>query len=432
MITIRGYISVILLAFGAATAANAETWSFSQCVEYARVHNISLQKSRLSQETAAINLAESKAAWQPSLDLGISQGFNTYPFHAGDKAGYTGNYGLNAGWTVWDGGARENSIKRDKLNVQRAELTTEYQFRNIETELLQIYINILYAGESVSICEDAVRLSEAQAERTRQLMEAGRASKVDYAQLKSQYEQDKYALVNAQSTYSSRIMELKKMLELGLDSEIEPSALVCNESMLLATLPDMQESYQLAMSLDPQLQELELAKESTGYDIEIAKAGKRPQIGLTGSIGTGYNTPGTFGTGLKNSFGANVGLNFNLPIADNSKTKTAVALARQQQLDADLDIDQRKTELSQEIENWYITTRTSQSRYKAATEQLNATELSNELTNAQFELGLVNPVELMTAHNNLLESRFSVLQARYMTILGLKMIEYYRTATVSL
>lgn len=429
---IRRTIIFGLSALGCILTVHAETWTYADCLEYARTHNISLKKSRLSEGTAIINLDESKAAWQPSLDFGVSQGFNSYPFQSGDKAGYTSNYGLNAGWTVWNGGVRENTVKRDKLKVRMAELSTESQIRGIETELLQIYLNILYARESVSICEEAVKLSEAQAERSRQLMEAGRASSVDYAQLMSQYEQDKYSLVNAQSTYSSRVMELKKLLELGIDTDIELHQIDYDESTLLASLPDMNDSFQLALTLDPQLQELSLAKEATGYDLEIAKAGKRPQITLNGSIGTGYNTPGAFGSGLKNSLGANIGLNLTLPIADNKKTKTAIALARQQQLDSDLDIDQRKNELSQEVENWYITTRTSQARYKAAALQLEANELSDKLTNAQFELGLVNPVELMTAHNNLMESRFTLLQSKYMALLGLKMIEYYRTAEIFL
>ena len=121
-----------------------------------------------------------------------------------------------------------------------------------------------------------------------------------------------------------------------------------------------------------------------------------------------------------------------MPILNNKKTKAAVARANVQKMDAQLDIDQRQTELAQLVENWYIDTRSSQSRYEAAVEQLSSAKLSNELTNEQFNLGLVNPVELMNAHNNLVEASHSLLQAKYMAMLGQKMIEYYRTSTVSL
>lgn len=59
-------------------------------------------------------------------------------------------------------------------------------------------------------------------------------------------------------------------------------------------------------------------------------------------------------------------------------------------------------------------------------------ELTHELTSEQFNLGLVNPIELMSAHNDLIEARHSLLQAKYMAILGQKMIEFYRTSTITL
>lgn len=103
-----------------------------------------------------------------------------------------------------------------------------------------------------------------------------------------------------------------------------------------------------------------------------------------------------------------------------------------QQLDAQLDTDSRNTELARMVETWYIDTRSAQARYSAADRQLLSAQLSAELTDEQFALGLINTIELMTAHNDLTEARRSLLQAKYMAMLGQKMIEYYRTASVSL
>lgn len=90
-------------------------WTYADCVSYAREHNISLQKSRLSEETSAYNLEEAKAQWQPTLDFATSHAYANYPWGEGNKNGYNSSYGLNAGWTVWNGGERENTIKRNRL-----------------------------------------------------------------------------------------------------------------------------------------------------------------------------------------------------------------------------------------------------------------------------------------------------------------------------
>ncbi len=426
-------ITAMLISL-AALPAVAETWSYNDCVEYARDHNISLRKSRLNEETSAYNLEESKAQWQPTLDFATTQGFTNMPWGRGNKNSYNSSYGLNAGWTVWNGGERENSIKRNELQTRIDRLNTDDIMRTIETDLLQVYVNILYAKEAIGIYEQAAELSHAQAERARGLMEGGRISRVDYAQLQAQYEQDRYNVVNAQGTYDTRRMELKKLLELGIDAELELAEVEWTAEQVLATLPDIAESYRLAQLTDLRLQGLQMEIEGSDLDIAIARASGMPRLSLNAGVGTGYAAPGgqSFASGIKQAWNESIGLTLSVPILNNKKSKMAVARAKVQKLDAQLDIDQRNTELAQTVENWYIDTRSSQSRYEAAEQQLKSAELTSELTNEQFTLGLVNPVELMTAHNNLIEARHSLLQAKYMAMLGQKMIEYYRTAHVTI
>lgn len=422
-----------LLVCCSAFNAEADTWSYSDCVNYAREHNISLRKSQLTEQTSAISLDEAKARWQPTLDFATSHGFTNTPFADDNKNSYNSSYGFNAGWTIWNGGERENTIKRNELQQRIDRINSDDIMRSLETDLLQVYFNILYAKESIDIYEQAVKLSKAQADRAHALMESGKVSKVDYAQLQSQYEQDRYNLVNARGTYDTRRMELKKLLELGIDTDIQLTDIDWSSEQVMAALPDISESYRLATLTDLRLRSLELEIDGSDLDIAIAKSSGLPQLSLNAGVGTGYAAPGlSFTTAIRQNLNESVGLTLAVPILDNKKTKAAVARANVQKIDAQLDIDQRQTELAQLVENWYIDTRSAQSRYEAALIQQAASELSNELTTAQFDLGLVNPVELMTAHNNLTEANRTVLQAKYMAMLGQKMIEFYRTSTISL
>lgn len=413
--------------------APADTWTYAECVDYAREHNISLQKSMLSERNAEYDLEEAKAQWQPSLDFATTHGYANYPWADDRNNTYSSSYGLNAGWTVWNGGQRENSIRQSRLKLRIDRLNTADLMRTLETDLLQVYINLLYARESIAIYEEALKVSEAQAERALQLSESGKISRVDYAQLASQCEQDRYSLVNARSTYDTRRMELKKLLELGLDADIEPAAVEWEAAQVLADLPPMDESYQMALDTDLRLRGIEIEKESARLDVAIAKAGRMPQISLNVGLGTGYNTPGNaFGTSMKKSWNQSLGLTVSIPLFDNKKTKTAVARAKVSELDNRLDMDNRLTEIAQTVENWYIDTRSSQSRFKAAQASVESSELSARLTDERFKLGYVNTVELMTAHNDLIQARHTLLQAKYMAMLGKKMIDFYRDASVTL
>ncbi len=417
-----------------ATIASAQTsWTYADCVAYAREHNISLQKSRLKEETSAYDLEEAKAQWQPSLDFSTTHTLSNTPWADGNKNSYNSSYGLNAGWTVWNGGLRENTIRQSRLRTEIDRLDTGDIMRTLETDLLQVYMNILYAREAIGIYEEAVKVSEAQADRARQLMEAGKLSKVDYASLNSQYEQDKYSLVNARGTYDTRRMELKQLLELGIDDNISLADVEWTAEQVLAQLPPIDDSYRLALETDLRIRGLEMEKSSSDLDIAIAKAGRLPKISLNAGVGTGYFAPGgAFGTSLKQAWNENIGLTLAIPILDNKKTKTAVARAKVTRLGAELDIEKRRTDLAQTVENWYIDTRSAQSRFEAAETQLESAQLTEELTDERFRLGYVNTVELMNAHKAYIEARHTLLQAKYMAMLGQKMIEFYRNAKITL
>lgn len=426
--------TAFLISTAVATAAGQTApWSYADCVAYAREHNISLRKSLLGEQTAEYNLEEAKAQWEPTLDFATTHGFTNYPWGRGDKNSYNSSYGLNAGWTVWNGGQRENTIKQNRLRTEINRLNTGDILRTLETDLLQVYLNILYAKEAIGIYEEAVKLSYAQADRARQLTDAGKLSRVDYAQLNSQYEQDRYSLVSARATYDTRRMELKQLLELGIDNDITLDSLGWTDGEILAPLPPMADSYNLALQTDLRIRGLELEKSASELDEAIAKAGRLPKISLSAGVGTGYYAPGaSFGTSMKQGWNEAVGLTLALPIFDNRKTKTAIARAKVAKLDAQLDIDKRETELAQTVENWYIDTRSAQSRFEAAKTQLESARLTDELTNERFNLGYVDAIELMSSHKAYVDARHTLLQSKYMAMLGLKMIEFYREAKVTL
>lgn len=431
---LKHHLSLIgLLAVATVAAQTREVWTYQDCVDYAREHNISLQQSQLAEQRTDYSVEAAKAQWEPTLDFGTSHAFSNSIWGEGKHNTLGGNFSLNAGWNVYNGGIRSNTIKLNRKQSEIDALATSDLFRTIETDILTVYLNILYAQESIAIYEETVQLSKAQTDRARQLMEAGTLSRVDYTQLLAQLEQDNYSLVNAKSQYATRRMELKKLLQLGLTDSITPATVHWLEAEVLAPLPPIEESYAMAIDTDLQLKSLSLRKEAADLNIAIAKAGRAPRIDLNAGVSTAYAVPAdNFGKQLRNSLSEQIGISFSLPIFDQKKTKVAVAQANIDKMGIELDTDQRLLDLSQTIETWYVDVREAQSRYTAAIEQEKSASLSNTLVTERFTLGLVNPVELLTAHNNLLEARHALLQAKYMTLLGRKMIDFYRTASIAL
>lgn len=78
------------------------------------------------------------------------------------------------------------------------------------------------------------------------------------------------------------------------------------------------------------------------------------------------------------------------------------------------------------VESAYLDAISSQSRYTAARQKERYARQSYDLTDEQFRVGRKNTVELITAQNELSSARQEVLQAKYMALLNIRLLDIYQ------
>lgn len=433
-------LGLMLILPGVLSAAeSADTsgirWSYSQCVDYAYQKNISLQQKMLDERTSSVDLEESRAQWQPTLDFATTQGFTNYarPSEGVTANQYSGTYGLNASWVVFNGNIRRNQIKLDELQKQIASLGIDDYRYTLQTEILTKYLNILYAKEAVTIAKDNLAVSEYQMQRARALMESGKLSRVDCSQIESQYYSDKYSLTEAEGAWTSAKTELKTLLQLDINTEFDVADIDFEDAAVVATLPLKADVFASACSWIPSLQQYRLQGDASQYSIDIARGGYYPQISLNAGVGTSnISGEGNLGTQLLDRLNESISLTVSVPILDNKKTKTAVERAKIERLNADLDLQNAVTTLSQTIETIYIEAENAQSKYESCTEKLKSAQLTDDLVNEQFQLGLINTLDLLTAHSSLLSAKQELLQSKYMALLNRRLLDFYLTQQITL
>lgn len=408
-----------------------DVWTFDDCLNWALTNNTDVRRTMLNILTARQDVLSAKDAWLPTVDFSTNQSFTNYPrTESGRQSNtYGSSYNLGASWTVWDGNVRKYRSESAKLLEQQQAIAGDDVIKTLKLGVLEAYLNIMYAGEAVKIAEQTLQVSASQAERAKKLADAGRTSKVEYAQMESQRAQDAYNLTMAQSNYESAKMALKKILMLGIDYDLKVADVEFPDSDVLDPLPDKVKVYDLAAEWLPQLKSNELSKSIYSNEVKIAKSGALPSISLQGGLGTGYTSGGSAGwaSTMGRNFNENIGLTLRVPIFDGNDTKRAVAKARLAELEYDLNKKELLDNLSQTIESLYIDATNAQAKYEAGLTQLDAIQLTDALVNRQFELGYVNPLDLLNAHNNLLNARLELLQSKYMAILAGKTIRYYAT-----
>lgn len=409
------------------------TWSYRECVDYAYSNNISLKKQLLTQQSGIINTETANAEWLPTLNFATTHGFTNYAKEGSNS--YTGTYGLNASWNVWDGGRRTSNIDLNKVQNRIDSYSVEAVKNNLETTILKYYLNILYNREAVTIAENALELSKAQLDRATELMNVGKLSRVDYSQFESQYLSDNSSLVTARGQLQSSLTDLKQMLQLSLDTRFELDDFIPSDDIInVESLPDMLQVYDTALNWLPEIINGQLKSQLQDYNIKIARSGYMPTISLNAGIGTGTTSsdPSKWGEQMGNKLNEQVSVTLSVPIIDQKSASTKTRLAQIDKLNADLDYRQLQIDLSKTIESLFVDANNYIAQYDSGKMQVQSAALTEELTTEKFNLGLVNTVELLTAHTNLLSARMQLLQSKYLAILSIKMINFYQHNLITL
>lgn len=433
-------VALLLASF---SQAEARQWTLGDCVNYALANNISLKKTKVQQLTALEDVKQSQAALLPSLDFSTSQNItyrpwpesgrqtvaNGYVQSSVDKTYYNGSYSVSGNWTVWNGRRNTNQVKLNKLTEQQAVLDSAQTANNILEQIAQLYVQILYSNEAIKVNKSSLETSKANEERGKTMVGVGKMSKADLAQLTSQRAQDEYNIVEAESNLRNYKRQLKQLLQITNDDEFDVAVPEATDAMALEAVPALNDVYTATIEHRPEIKAAQLGVESSDLSLKIAKAQRLPTIGL--NLGVATNTTSmsndAWGSQMKTNFNVGGGVTLSIPLFDNRSSKTAANKAMLQRESYMLDMKDKQTTLYSTVENYWLQAVTNQNKFKAAQVSTQSAQVSYDLLSEQFRLGLKNIVELMTGKDNLLKAQQNELQSKYLAILNLNMLNFYKT-----
>ena len=435
----KGMIPLFLFAFIPTHAQ--KQWTMQECIDYAMQNNITLQKARLSQQSAVEDVKGSKGALLPTVSASANQSLGYRPWqNTGsttvtngmvntkvDKTYLNGSYGVNAQWTVWNGNKNTNNVKLNKLSGQQAELQVAETANSIQERIAQLYVQILYLDESIKVSKASLETSQKNEERGKEMVEVGKMSKADLAQLTAQRASDEYNVVDAQAQMANYKLQLKQLLELTGEEEFDVVIPQTTDDQALAEIPALQNVYQQALLSRPEIESSKLAIESSDLNVKIAKAGWLPSLSLSGSFSTSTNSLSSNGWSnqMKTNFSTQAGLTLSVPLFDGRQTRTSVNKAKIQRQQAQLDLQDQQKTLYQTIEGYWLDANTNQQRFRAAQTTVESEQQSYDLLAEKFNLGLTNIIELMNGKDKLLSAQQNRLQSKYQTILNQQLLRFY-------
>lgn len=422
----------------------AKQWTLKECINYALENNISLQKTQIKKASANEDYLQSKAALLPSLSASSNQNVSYTPWVTSgisgdgytkssvDKVYYNGSYSVMGNYVIWNGNKNRNQVKLNKLTYEAAALDSATQAQNLQEQIATLYIQICYSTEAIKVNQESYKSSLENENRGKEFVKNGKMSQADLAQLTAQRAQDEYNIVAAESNVKNYKRQLKELLQITNDEAFDIVIPSTTDSQALASIPALNSVYASALDNRPEIKSYQNMIDQSNLNIDIAKAGKMPTISANAGVSTSstsMNKTG-WGTQIKQNFNLGGGVSISIPIYDNRATKTAINKANLQKQSSMLDLKNEQTKLYSTIENYWLQANTNQSQFKSAKVSTESAKTSFELLNEQFKLGLKNIVELRTGKDNLLKAQQNELQAKYLTILNLGMLNFYKNGKV--
>lgn len=453
--------SAICIATLAATCmANAQTvdttkvsapkggqWTLQECIDYAMENNIDVKSGELSLEQSNVQVESSTGQLMPTLSFSTNHNLGWRPWSQNTVAlsggtmtttqsdvTYSGNYSLQANWTVWDGGRTRRERESYKLDVQKQIATNDQTATTIEEQIVQYYVQILYEADAARVADSTLATSTMLRDRGKAMLEAGQLAKVDLAQLEAQTSQDEYSLVTAETQLANYKMMLKQILEIIKTTDFDVATPEIDDEKVLASLPTIDDVYAKALETRPEMKTAEMSIEQADIQERIARGGHYPTISLSAGVSTGHNSADNngIGTQLKQNVNNSIGLSINVPILDNRSTRTNKSKAKIQRQQSELDKLSAENTIYKQVETYWLNAQSAQMQYRAAVANEQSMQESFDLVSEQFRIGLKNIAELTQGKSNLLTAQQQKLQSKYTALLNIALLKFYAGEDLSL
>lgn len=477
--SIKKYLSLALLT-GMSWGAQAQTavqgnaqlvhLNLSQAVDIALQHNLTVKSYEINLKNAELTYQQSKYNQLPSLGGNINQaasfGRSINPYTNGyDSRNINyNNVGLNANFTIFNGGALKNTILQNEYALKATQQDLQSMRENIALQVVLSYLSILNAEDQLSIAKAQTEITKLQIDRTQKLVSAGTLPVSNVLDLKAQLANEESNVVTFQSSLDINKLTLQQLLN---DSSIQAFDL----QRIQVPVPSskaydlsVNDIYAKALDIQPLVRAADFRVQGASKSVEVAKAFRLPTLSMNGSwsanqsnalksvellgtqtvnLGTvaigGTNYPVStvqpkFGEGttvgyfdqLNNTQNKVISLNLNIPIFTKYANRTRVMQAGLQKENAEIEADRARLTLRQNIEQAYVNMLNAANKYEASSQQVSALEESFRASESRFNAGTIDFVSYNLQKTNLDKARLALIQVKYDFVFRTKILDYYQ------
>lgn len=266
------------------------------------------------------------------------------------------------------------------------------------------YYAILRARVLSRVAEQTVEARQLVVDQVSALTNSQLRSTVDLSFAKVNLAEAQILLNRAKNEREAAEADLALALGMGGPVDIEVEDRAVNENLP----PEAEPLVQSALNERPELKQLALELDANRKTIEAEKKLNRPTVSLQAAGGLVSPTRAGFAT----HYGA-VGVNVSVPLWNGHLFRYRQAEAELRARATEKQREERSNQIAREVRTAFLNARNAFDRLRLTRELLDQAQLSLDLAQSRYELGLGTIVELSQAQLNKTAAEVSSASARY-------------------
>lgn len=413
--------------------AQTKKWSLDECIQYAIENNIEIKRSNNRVKTLRVQRNTLKSQYLPQIQAGASQKFDYGRALNQDNMYENSNvkstaFSINAELSLFSGFKTSASIAQNKYDLLAAEADKEEIANNLSLNVAAAYFQVLLSMEIHKIAEAQVTLTKEQIVKTELLIENGKVPRSHLYEVKAQLADDELAVTEAENKLQMATLELKQLMELEEDGNIELEGIV-DEVSAIGTINPIH-IYNAAECCMPQIRKANYTLESKAKSIKIAQANYYPTVNLGAGISTGYYDSGMgIGESFRNQINQNmqksIYVSISIPLFDRFNTRNQVKTARIEKEQARLSLDEEKKKLYKEINKAYTDVLAAYEKYQSTCKSVSANKEAYRFALEKYEAGKSTVFEFNEMKMKMADAQSKQSQAKYTYLLKGRILNFY-------
>jgi outer membrane protein len=411
-----------------------QTMTLRDCMEYAisnstkiRIQQAATGDAQIDRRDAALALFTPNISAQTyayynfgrSIDPQTNTYFNTTSFH--------NNYGVSAGYDLFDGFKAVNNFKISKTGMLIADSQEKQVEADICLAVMEAYYNVVYYKRLCDVYEEQVATAEQALTKARRQEELGQKGHADVIQMEADLADRRYDLTNTYNMYCDQKMTLADLMFWPVDEE-----LTIDTSMPEWRLDPVASEAVVDFALDnnPAIQIASLQELNARRELNTARWQVLPSLGVYAGWNTSYysyegSVTASFPDQFRNNSGEYVQLSLSIPIWSRLGKHSAIARKKHALTKASATLDQKRRDVESEVRRAIQDRDGAATAYQQAQRKAEVQQEAYSLNLKKLEQGLISPLEFQTANNNYLKSRADEMNSLFKYLIKQAVVRYY-------